>query len=665
MKRHPKTLVTLLAIALALAFALAGCAQPATTGETAAPGATSPPVTQPSTYQEAPMLTELVDAGTLPAVEDRLPETPFVLAPRDEIGVYGGTMYSAFPSMYQGQAYQTAGFYEPVLTWNADRTELLPNLVEVYETSEDAKTIRMTIRKGLKWSDGDPVTTEDIEFAYNDVWLNTDLSPTPPTTFTVDGELCQLNVVDEYTFELVFKKAYPSLKYQLCRQGNTDQLFIPSHYLKQFHPNYVDEAELNQLVQDEGFENWMQLYGDKNIFYTNPDRPCLFAWYMESITEDGLIHVMARNPYYFKVDTAGNQLPYLDYQQIEYVENAETLNLKTLAGENEYIYAPPGETLANWTMFAENAEAGNYRLITCGSDFVHPFLIFPNQSSADPVKGPLLANKDFRVALSKAMNREEFVSLFMTVGDFKAEPSQQAPHKTSPYYDEEMATQYTEYDPEGANELLDSLGLEARGADGYRLGPDGNPLQFQLLIPTYNQAWVDGGNLAARYWREVGLNVEAKAVAPEIWAETYQANEHEITIFSTGSGGLLFINADSINSYSMYGINAHTLWGTGYYQYIASDGAEGTEPPEWVLELNRLREEILYEADPDVADQKVEEMLNVWKENLPVLCFSDQLPQFMIISNDLKNTPQNDEPWVVFTFGVGGNVNPCQFYKQP
>lgn len=317
-------LAILLAVALVLGLAPAGFAQSAT-------------------YQEAPMLTEMVAAGTLPPVGERLPESPVVVTPHDQVGVYGQTMYSAFPSAYQWQAFETAGFYEPVLTWNADNTALMPNLVEAYEPSADATTVRMTIRKGLKWSDGTPVTTEDVRFAYEDMWKNAELNPTPPTAFTVDGELCGLNIIDDRTFELTFKKPYPSLQYQLCRQGNTALLFVPSTYLKQFHKNYIDQATLDKLTSEGGFDTWVQMFGNKNTFQINADRPCLFAWHIESISDDGLVRKMVRNPYYFKVDTAGNQLPYLDYQQIEYVDNLETLNMKTLAGENEYIYAPPGE----------------------------------------------------------------------------------------------------------------------------------------------------------------------------------------------------------------------------------------------------------------------------------------------------------------------------------
>ncbi len=649
---------------------VAACAQPAPTEPaavepTTAPAATAAP--QPAApgeaarFSEAPMLTDLVSAGSLPPVEERLPVDPFVMAPRDEIGKYGQTWYSYMNPNYKNQAHNLLGFYEPAVTWNDDNTELIPNFLASFEPSTDRTTFTMTIRKGLRWSDGEPVTTEDVRFLYEDVWSNEAINPVFPRSMSAGGEPVQLNVVDDYTCDFVFSVAYPSWKYYICRPVD---LVAPSHYLKQYHEAYVEKDDLDAMTQDAGFDTWNQLFTDKNQWKDNPDCPTLYAWKVESVSEDKLTRTYVRNPYYFKVDTEGNQLPYLDYLQVQYVENAETLKMITLTGDNEYIGAPIGEQFADWPIYAENAEEGNYRQITASSDFIHIFLVMPNSSSEDPQKGPILSNKDFRVALSHAINREELISLFMTVGDYRSKPAQQSPHEASPFYDEELTTQYTEYDVDKANELLDGMGLTERGADGYRLGLDGQPLQFVTLIPTYSPVWVDGGTLIAKYWREVGVNVEAKAVAPEIWHESVKANEIDISIHSTGSGGMLVVNSDGVDAYAVPYLGWMQRWCPGYANYVASDGAEGVEPPEFVWQMNELREKILAEPDEAKADEMVNELLGLWKENFPLIGICRPLPQWMLISNDLKNTPQDNEPWVIFMFGVGGNVDPCQFYKE-
>ncbi len=585
-----------------------------------------------------------------------------VLTPRDEIGKYGGTLYAAFPSAYAGQGYETLGFYEPILAWNEDETELIPNLVESYEQSEDAKTFTFTIRQGLKWSNGDPVTTEDVRYVYEDVWHNPDLMAAFPTAFTAGGELCQLNIVDDRTFELIFSVSNPWFKYIICREANTAALFVPSNYLRQFNNKYVDEETLTQMAAEESLDSWQKLYEDRQQWKDNPDCPTLYAWRLASVSEDNLVRVFERNPYYFKVDTEGNRLPYIDNVQLEYVDNSETLKLKVMSGEVDYIYAPTGETFSEWPVLAQNAQAGNYRLILASADYPSIFILFPNLASQDPQKGPLLANKDFRIALSHAINREEFIDLLVSVADFRGTPAQQSPIEDSPFYNERLATQYTEYDPELANEILDSLGLAERDADGYRLGPDGEPMAFQLTVPTYNDLWVDGGILIAEYWKEVGLNVEAKAVAPDIFNQMNTANELEFCIFSTGSGGMMFINEDGVNSYSVPMAGAPQFWGTAYATYITTNGESGIEPPEFVYEMNALRDAILYEADEEVSAQKMTELLELNADVFNVIGISRQLPQFLVCSNDLKNTPQDYEAWVIFPYGVGGNVNPCQFY---
>lgn len=589
---------------------------------------------------------------------------PFVLAPKESIGKYGGTLYGAFPSGYRGQAWETMGFYEPILTWESDANTQVPNIVEAYEVSEDAKTFKMTIRKGLKWSNGDPVTTEDIRYAYEDVWHNKDLMVAFPTDYMSAGELCKLNIIDDATFELSFAAPNLTFNASVCRQGITGQLFMPSAYLKQFNNKHADEAKLNEMAVAEGYDNWVKLYEEKANWMLSPECPTLFAWQMESISEDGLVHVLQRNPYYHKVDTEGNQLPYIDTVQVEYVDNNETLKLKVMAGEVDWINAPIGEVFTEWPVLAQNAAAGDYRMVLASADFAGIFNLFANMASQDPQKGPLLSNKDFRVALSHAINRQEIIDLLVTVAEFKGKPAQLSIIESSPYYHEQHATQYTEYDVAKANEILDSLGLSARDSSGYRLGLDGKPLTFQLTIPTYADLWVDAGLLIADYWKAVGLNVEAKAVAPDIWGQMYQTNEIDFQIFSTGAGGMKFLNATHVNSYACNIMGSYTLWGTAYVQYINTNGEKGVEPPEFAYKMNELASATLAAATEEEAAANLKALMDLNAEVFPVMGISRPLPMFCVVTNAVKNGPDNYDPWVIFPYGVGGNVNPCQFYLE-
>ncbi len=616
-----------------------------------------------SPYKQAPKLDDLVKSGEIPAVEERLPKEPMVVTPKSEVGNYGETFYTAFPSGYYGQAYQTLGLYEPFLVWSDDKTELVPNIFSAYEMSEDGTTFSFTIREGLKWSDGAPVTTEDVRYMVEDVWNNPSLGTGAPASFVIADQPVKLEIVDDYSFKLVFAAANASFQYTLTMETECWSLIGPSHYLKQFNDKYTNADELQKLAEKEGFDTWVLYYEKMNAFFSNPELPVLYAWAPASISEDGNVHVFERNPYYFKVDSEGNQLPYMDTLQVEYVDNTETLNLKIMGGEVDYIYAPAGESLTNYPLFAQNMETGNYHMSLTSDDFAHRLIIMPNLSSQDEQKGQLLSNKDFRIALSHAINREELVNLFGTVADYKADIAQQSPAAGSQYYNETLTKQYTEYDVAKANELLDNIGLTARDKDGYRKGPDGKDMIFEFAIPDTSGDWLDLGLRIAEHWKAVGINVEVRSVSGDMWDELVKSNNMEITAFSSGAGGMLVATARHINAYGLKATGWNQRWAYAWAQYVTSNGEQGIEPPEYINELNALRDEVLAVTDPDELKVKIEEYLNKYGEIFPTIGVMRILPQFVIMSNDLKNTPDDYELFVTFDYGVGANVKPYQFYK--
>ncbi len=607
--------------------------------------------------KQAPML----DSMGLDSVSDRIPTNYVTLIP-NSVGVYGGTYYGAFPTAYRGQAWQTLGFFEPMIGWNQELTELVPNTLEEFSYNEDATVFTCKIREGLKWSDGAPVTTEDVRYLVEDVWGNTDLYSTPPSNYMAGGEMLKLDVIDDYSFTITFAVPNPSFTYLINQEDYS--MLKPSHYMKQFNSKYVDVDELNALADEKGYDTWTAMYTELERWYENPEYPTLYAWTVKSISDDGLVHTCERNPYYFKVDSEGNQLPYMDYCQVEYVDNTETLNLKIMSGEVDYISAPPGESLVNYPMFAENAAAGNYTVALASDDFTHKFNILPNHSNQDPQKGPLLSDKNFRIALSHAINREELVNLFGSVGDIKATIAQQSPKEGSPYYHEELSTQYIEYDAELANKMLDELGLTERDGDGYRLGLDGNKMVFSFIIPTYDDSWIDIGTRVSDYWKEVGINVEVQAVDPTIWDEAVKGNTFEFTGLSSGSGGMMMATKQHINAYGLSTTGWDQRWAYSWAEYYVSGGKSGIEPPEYIYELNDLQQKVLQTTDAEELKTNIKAFLDKRAEIFPTISTFRTMPQFFIVHNDIQNAPEEGEPWVIFAYGVGANVNPCMFYKN-
>ena len=326
----------------------------------------------PAEFHEAPMLADLVKAGKLPPVAERLPkrEDLLVIKPLHEIGKYGGTWPRGFTGPGDGQNGQRVAGGDRLLFWNSTKfPELAPNLAKAWEVSDDNKTITVHLRDGVKWSDGEPFTVDDIVFWYEHMYQNKELVPVPSSFFNVEKG-AKLEKVDNFTVKFSFPDANSIFAEVLASSvpvfagqainGNVGMGgFAPAHYLKQFHPDFIDKAALDALVKKEGFDNWVNMFKDKNTWARSPDLPVLTPWKtVKSIATDNW--VLERNPYYYGVDTAGNQLPYIDRVSMTLAENLDVLNLRAIAGE--YDYQERHIALANLPVLLENAKKGDYTI---------------------------------------------------------------------------------------------------------------------------------------------------------------------------------------------------------------------------------------------------------------------------------------------------------------
>jgi peptide/nickel transport system substrate-binding protein len=207
-------------------------------------------------YKEAPEMAELVAAGKLPPVAERLPENPFVVGPGVEVraedldwevGKYGGVLTSVTANPELDWTLRDAAMEGFLSSPAHTTTNIKPSLAESFTVNDDATEFVITLRKGTKWSDGTPVTTEDVRFAYEDVMLNEELTPTIPATYRAGGrpgaEPMKLEIVDEYTFKMTFAAPYGRfLRFLGVGQvwgGQYTDLLKPSHYLKKYHTSNI------------------------------------------------------------------------------------------------------------------------------------------------------------------------------------------------------------------------------------------------------------------------------------------------------------------------------------------------------------------------------------------------------------------------------------------
>ncbi len=652
-------------------LALAACAQQPTAApeptptpkeEAPAPAPAQPkPEERVSKYNEAPMLKELVEKGELPPVDERLPEEPLVIDVVEEIGQYGGTLRRGFLGPSDHNNY-TRVVYDALVRFSPDGTEVIPHIAKGWESNEDFTVWKVFLRKGLKWSDGHPFTADDIMFWYEYILLNKDLTPSVPIWMqNQDGSVAKVEKLDDYTVQWTFKQPNTAFLLELANKDGADKsihnlAFVPAHYMKQFHPAFVDEAELQAKVEEAGFDTWTELFAVKAMPHLNPERPSTAAWIPDNSSVSDQVFVLKRNPYYFAVDPEGNQLPYIDYVRFTFFADKEALNLAAVAGEidmqGRHI------NMSNYPVLVENQEKGGYRVVTWptfgGSDAVLMF----NQTyvAKDPAVGELLRNRDFRIALSYAIDREKIKELaFLGLG----EPRQGVPAPNHPYYPgDEWAYKYTEHDPDKANEMLDSIGLTERDEEGFRLLPNGERLDLEISVVPAFANWTDVGQIVVENWADVGIRAHVEIRERALHFQMRNTNDLMIEIWNEDTTGFPFSGQPKMDPRS----DPALTFGPLYRKWYQTNGAEGMEPPPEVKKLV----EIIDEAKVSGRERQIElaqELFRHWVDNLweiGTVGLTPMIQGVIVVNQDLRNVPEtagNDWP-----LRTPGNTRPEQYF---
>ena len=377
-------------------------------------------------YQEAPMLADLVAQGTLPPVAERLPEAPMVVEPFEGTGEYGGTWRLIMNSPSDvSTPVRTIG-YENFTRWKTwmpdqEQADIVPdvvmNVAESVDVNEDASEYTFHLRPGMKWSDGAPYTADDVMFWYEDVYSNTEVFPAKPTWSVVNETPLVVEKVDDYTVTFKFAGPNALLLQVMATPANEVEPNVPTayprHYLEQFLPKHNPNAEADATAA--GSEGWVQRFHSMADTWRNPDVPRLNAWVVKQGIGQGTGNqiIAERNPYYFKVDTEGNQLPYIDRATIDIISDAQVTTLKAANGDFDMVDSYVGfvTTPENKGTFFDNAEAGGYDFYEVLPNRANLMIISLNMTHKDPVMREIFQNKTFRQALSTAINRDEVIEL--------------------------------------------------------------------------------------------------------------------------------------------------------------------------------------------------------------------------------------------------------------
>jgi len=618
----------------------------------------------PTKFNESPMLAELVSQGKLPSVEERLPDEPLVLRVGERIGDYGGT-WRQISENCRGKGAGYRLLHDGVVTLDIDDITPIGQLAKSWEGSADSRNWTIHLRKGVRWSDGEPLTADDFIWAIENVARNTDLFPNKRAmqlsnagSGSYGGTRGQGEIVkvDDYTFRYEFVDPAGNFPEEFAQRGWWGPTFVragfavylPSHYMKQFHPDFADKAELDKMIADEGLETWQQLFLRKGKLQ-NIGTPSVSAWLIVDDTPGSA--VWERNPYYMAVDPEGNQLPYVDTLSYSCGEDKEVANLKVMAGEADFHL---GADFEKFPLFEKNAKKGDYRLLTPKSA-LHT-IISTNQSyDADPEIRSLPRTKDFRVAISLSIDKQSIIDTYLFGW---GQPQNISFTADSPFYNSPriaaLRHMYAIQDVDRANELLDGIGLDKKDADGWRLRRDGNgPLEITMSNVSFasggmqSDAFVEG---TAQYIRDVGIKVKVNLIAGSEWWPFLQSNEIQL-------GGPFGFQGGRVP----YTPDIH--WAPKMLAWAASDKKEGEAP--YNDELMRMFEifwesmQLPYEDRLDLYTEAYE-LLTVPQYLIGIQHGAPNQNAFTIVKNNFRNVP---EGWISrYLNGGTAAARPEQFF---
>ncbi len=586
-------------------------------------------------FQESPMLAEQVKAGKLPPVEQRLPEKPTVLQAA-EVGKYGGNWQRAYkgPGDRWGP---TKLMEERVVKWSqkpGGPLELVPGYISSYSVSEDSREFTFALLKGLKWSDGEPVTTEDVRFWYEDVFMNKDILPSIDQTLAPGGKPMKLEIVDEQTFKVKFDEPYVYFLEILAKDSTGDpsldrpSFLFPKHYLKQFNNKYAPEDELKAAATKFGVEKWTDLWGSKGAataWWQNPDLPVITAWKIEK-PAPGDVVTMVRNPYYYAVDQAGNQLPYIDRISHKLFSDQEAFNLMIVQGQidMQMRYVEPQD----FTFYKENEAKGGYKVHRWTQ--AQTWSLVPNLNVKDQVLRGLFETSDFREALSIAIDRETVNELIFSG---LAEARQASPVSGSPNFDPELEKHWTEYDPDKANALLDGIGLDKRDGDGFRLRPDGKRLS--IVVEMEHSNGPKTMEIVAANYKDIGVELLPRIIDRTQWDADRDNNEFQMQWYPFDRLSVVAADPRIMMGNDSY---AHQ-----YYIWYTTKGASGIEPPadHPIRTLFADWDKAGKAADRKEADAALNDLIKTFVTQGWVIGVVGELPAISVVKNNFKNFPDD------------------------
>ncbi|MEM9631219.1 MAG: ABC transporter substrate-binding protein [Pseudomonadota bacterium] len=528
--------------------------------------------------------------GDLPAVADRLPSEPLVLAPYSEIGQYGGVLDALSNATESGTSDFLSVRHVNLFRYSDDLQTVVPNVAKSFEWNDDFTQLTVKLRAGHKWSDGAPFTANDIAFWYNNLMMDKNVFAEAKDYALAGGKPMKVEALDDTTVQFTLEAPKPGLVETFT--SSYAQPYQPKHFFEQYHPALNDGADeaAKALGYEGGYDLIKAYYGNSDWMdtpspmLTAGDRisnlpkdaaPTLESHILVKETAEGRHYVA--NPYFFQIDTQGNQLPYINEMDEVYIGDEEVRNLKLLNGEVDY--KSQAINLTSAPVLLEGQENGNYT-IEVKPTISSPTLAF-NVTAEDEARREIFNDIRFRTAMSIGIDRDQ-INEVISFG--LGTPQQYIGFSPRPeYIDEKWSSHEMAYEADRAKALLDEMGLVDKDGDGFRDLPNGDPfvLDWQFATQATSSQLVE---LVGRNWTELGVKTTIKEVTSDEYRSAQSANTLDVLIWTKGqpAGSILGDGEIWVPPFDGYfDVRTGMLWA----EYISSNGANGVEPPAWVGEL--------------------------------------------------------------------------------
>lgn len=490
---------------------------------------------------------------------------------------------STFNYPLNQSAYSVFGYmYEGLINENGLTSKLEPGLAESWEVSKDGKKIVFTLREGLKWSDGEPMTTDDIIFSYEKIYFNDKIPSGLKDTLRVgiSRQFPKLKKLDSRRVEFSVAEPFaPFIRYA----GGIP--ILPAHILQESISN----------TDSKGKPKFLATWGTD----TDPKKIVGNGQYrMLSYTPNQRV-VLERNPYFWRKDAEGNSQPYIQQIVWQIIENTDNQLLNFRSGDLDTLDVQPEV----FPLLKREEKRGKYTVFNGGPDTGSVFMCFnlnkgrspQNQPFVDPIKSRWFTNKEFRQAIAYGINRDAMTNnIYRGLGAPLHSP---IPAQSPFYLSPEQGLKTYSYDPQKSKKLLLSAGFKYN-SNGELLDTEGNKVRFTLLMAAGKKVREQMGTQIKQDLGKLGMEIDTQFLSFNTYVEKLRLTKNWDTYLGGFTGGL--------EPHSGYNI-----WSVKGTLHSFNQGPLGTEPPikGWeVYDWEQKIDDLYVKASQELDEAKRKEL---------------------------------------------------------